>query len=108
MRGPLSKRPLGSNVSEPNLGNFIKSVTPQSEERSLACVLLPAPNRHIDVLRVKLDRPRASTCLFRGNQDCSTATKGIEDETPSLRAILDGICDHGDWLRRWMHGQFVH
>src|SRR6266850_3831988 len=101
------KGPLGSNVSEPSLGNYIKSVTPQSEERSLACVLLPAPNRHIDVLRVKLDRPRASTCLFRSNQDCSAATKGIENDTPTLRAILNGVCDHRDRLHRRMHGQLV-
>src|SRR5258705_13649830 len=83
MRGPFWKRPLGSNVPEPSLGDFIKGIAPQSENRSLACVLLPAPNRHIDVLRVKLDRSRASTCLFRSNQNCSTATKGIEYDTPS-------------------------
>src|SRR5882672_11336489 len=94
MRGPLLKRPLGSNVSEPSLGNFIKSITPQSEERSLACVLLPTSDRDIDVLRVKLDRAGASAGLFRRDQDRSTAAKGIENETAALGAILDRITEH--------------
>src|SRR5258708_9216142 len=107
MHGALSKRPLGSNVPEPSLGDFIKSIAPQSEDRGLACVLFPASNRHIDILRVKLDGSRASTGLFRSNQNCSTAAKGIENQTAPLRAILDGICDHRDGLHSRMHGQLV-
>src|ERR1700730_17323765 len=108
MRGPLSKSSLANNVCKPSLGQFVKSLTQRSEDRGLACVLFPASDRDIDVLGVKLDWPRASPGLFRGDQDRSTATKGIENETASLGAILDRIGNHGNRLHRRMHGQFLH
>jgi hypothetical protein len=67
-----------------------------------------APNRDIDVLRVKLNRSRASTRLFRGDQNRSAAAKGIENETPPLRAILNRVNDHRNGLHRRVHGQFIH
>src|SRR2546430_11664649 len=107
MRGPFSKRPSGSNVSEPSLGDFIKSAAPQSENRGLSRVLFPAPNRHIDILRVKLDCSRASTCLFSSDKDCTTAAKGIENQTPSLRTILNRVRDHQNRLYRRVHGELI-
>lgn len=101
------KSRLSRFASAAGLGDFIKSVTPQSEDRSLACVLLPAPNRYIDVPWVKLDRSSASTCLFRGDQNSSAAAKGIENETTSPGAILDRVGNHRYRLYGRMHGQFV-
>src|SRR5882724_3835537 len=103
----IVERLSGSNVSEPSFGNFVKSLTQRSEDRGLACVLFPASDRDIDVLRVKLDRSRASTCLFSSDQGRATATKGIEHETASLGAIFDRIDHHRDRLHRRMHCQFV-
>jgi hypothetical protein len=63
------EKPLGSNVCEPSLGHFVKSLTHRSEARGLAGVPFPASNRDIDVLWVKLDCSGAPPCLFRGDQD---------------------------------------
>jgi len=57
----------GSNVSQPSLSPLVKSLTHRGQPCGLARILLPAPNRDIHVLWVKLDCPGASAGLFRGD-----------------------------------------
>ena len=85
------KKLSGGNLPEPSLGHFVKSLVHRSQACHLAGVVFPAPDRYVDIRRIKLDRPGTATGLFGRDQDRSTATKGVEHQTAALRTILDRV-----------------
>jgi len=72
----------------------------------LAGIPFPAPDRDIDVTLGQARLLARVAPLLRGNQDSSTATKGIKERDCPLRQSLSHR-HHRDGLPRWMHGQLV-
>ena len=63
------------------------------EDGFLAGVSLPAPNRDIDVVRIKLDRRGAPAGPLGGQEDGAGPREAIEDQAAFLGAVLDRIAD---------------
>ena len=100
-----SRAAISDNRASPYL---LERFTHRSQTGQLPGVMFPAPDSHVDIHRIKLDRAGAATSLFRRDQDGSAATKGIEHQTAALRAILYRVGNKCHRLYSRMHRELVH
>lgn len=56
-------------------------------------------------MRVKLDSAAPSASLFGGQKGGAAASKRIQNNATSLRAVQDGVADEGKWFRRGVSGK---
>ena len=67
-----------------SFADVVKGFTKRRQTSRLTCIVLPAADCDVDIMRIELDRPGTSTGLFGCDQDRSAATKGVKHKTAAL------------------------
>src|SRR5258708_33628526 len=80
--------------------NLIPGLSGRGKDGLFASYALPPLDRHIDILWIKLDRARMTTCAFRRDQDRAAAGERIENDALPMTAVTDGVGNETDRFDR--------
>lgn len=89
------------------LSDFLEGVTGCNEDSGFARVVLPAPDRDIDVVGINLERGGPPAGAFSSDQHSATSSERVEHEVVAPRAVLDGIRHKCNRFYGRVHGELL-